>query len=177
MGYQITWKVKDLPTDITDKLTPRFSKDKDSNKWEKDVKDTRLKLLIKCLNTNKETSDGIISIPIFIGCYKSILEDQWRFHMLQQIKNNEEVWFCGWEYSKNDDYSDYSDTIISDLITTAVCSKDSDPISDSEYFEEKKCKIENLLNDLEEAVESNMNHKFVDEYRDYRIKYDLEDEG
>lgn len=176
MGYQITWKVENLPKDVIDKLTPRFSRDKNNDKWEKDIKDARFKLFIKCLNTNKESENSLFAVQIFIDCYKSILEDYWRYRMIQQLKNEKEIWFCGWEYSKNGDNNDYSDIIISNLLTTTACSKDSDPISDSEYFESKKCKIESLLNELEEAVISNMNHRFVDEYREYQIKSDLEDE-
>lgn len=164
MGYQITWKVKDLP-----ELDPRFKTQWDDIKeLENIVQEYRLSLLIEALNLNKSSnSSSIKELRLKFTMYKILLQEKWKFDLQEKLKE-EEIWFCGWEYSKDESVED-STTEFDNLCILSLTTKEADPIEDSSYFDEKSLKITEILDSLEDSVHYELSHQFVDMYREYQI--------
>ena len=144
-------------------------------KIETRIYETRIDILITCMRVNRESPFHITDLKYKIELLKKLYEDLWIYDLYERLKE-EEIWFCGWEYSTESNITDYSETILENIILYSYCSKDSDPIEDNiDYFFEKYKKIVSELNDIEADVDDYMSHKFVDTYRDKQIK-DNEDE-
>ena len=177
MGYQITWKTKDLPEEEVKEYTPTYSNRNYQEQWSADIRKYKLELIIKCLNSSKDTFQDVI-ISMAWRYYKRLLEDEWKWNLVQQLKNNEEVWFCGWEYSKPCS-DDYTETLYENLMILCGCCRVADPIEDEEYFESKQQRIEEQIESLEEEVRDTLTHQFIDKYRKYSLNYkeEIEDAG
>ena len=172
MGYQITWKSKDILEDVKNKYKTNFT---NKEKIETRIYETRIDILVTCMRVNRESPFHITDLKYKIELLKKLYEDLWIYDLYERLKE-EEIWFCGWEYSTESNITDYSETILENIILYSYCSKDSDPIEDNiGYFFEKYKKIVSELDDIEADVDDYMSHKFVDTYRDKQIK-DNEDE-
>lgn len=171
MGYQITWKSKDILEDVKNKYKTNFT---NKEKIETRIYETRIDILVTCMRVNRESPFHIIDLKYKIELLKKLYEDLWIYDLYERLKE-EEIWFCGWEYSTESNITDYSKTILENIILYSYCSKGSDPIDNLDYFFEKHTKIVSELDDIGEDVDNYMSHKFVDTYRDKQIK-DNEDE-
>lgn len=171
MGYQITWKTKDILEDVKSNYSTNF---KDKNRLKDSISEVRKDFIITCMRANKESSLNLLDIKYKFNTLKNLYKDLWVFDLYERLEEDE-LWFCGWEYSREDNDSDYIETLLENILLYSYCSKDSDPISDADYFFEKYDKITEEIAGIEDCVYDYMNHKFVDTYRDKQIK-DNEDE-
>lgn len=171
MGYQITWKTKDLP-----ELDSKFKTSwKDFESLSISIQEAKLDFivtLLKCNNTTVFQQEYKI-IKFKYTYYKFLLQEKWKLDLQKRLEE-EEIWFYGWEYSRDESYEDI-DNLFEELIILAFTTKESDSISNSEYFTDKKVKINDILVEMEDNVIYTMSHEFVDTYREYQIKDDETD--
>lgn len=168
MGYQITWKTKDLP-----ELDSKFKTSwKDIDSLSANIQEAKLDFIITLLRYNKNTlfQQEYKVIKFKYMYYKHLLQEKWKVNLSERLKE-EELWFYGWEYSRDEPiHSD--DSEFESLCITVLTTKEADPIEDSSYFDEKSLKITELLESIEDYVIYELSHQFVDMYRKYQINDD-----
>lgn len=167
MGYQITWKSKN----IKEKLEARFKTTSKRSSIESSLKDIRRKILLECCRLSNKSDLNFWSIELELNHYIYLLQEQWRVTLQERLEEDEEYWLCGWEYAR-DSYSspEYKEVLIQEIFNYSFCSKPTDPIDDSEYFETKFQKIKDTLDAFEEYVCDELYHDFADTYRDDQLK-------
>ena len=107
MGYQITWKSKDILEDVKNKYKTNFT---NKEKIETRIYETRIDILITCMRVNRESPFHITDLKYKIELLKKLYEDLWIYDLYERLKE-EEIWFCGWEYSTESNITDYSETM------------------------------------------------------------------
>lgn len=189
MGYEVHFNVS-LPLKDGFKRTWRSNIEKTQLDKEQEV------LISLCMNLAKCIVFDIKDKMVFhykleaiydtlqqgMRTYGLLLQEEWKQDIEARVKDdNGDVWFCGWEYSR-DEYPQYEtlDEVIEfslhnvfGLISTVPL---PDYFNDRDRYYEFRKEIAEYIEYIPEAIYSNLNHKFIREYDDQKVNYDDEDD-
>lgn len=185
MGYQIVFKTKNLPKEVFEKYESNLKNHYSEDKLDKMIFSTKLELIIYLCHLHKNDSTdsnfnyyNLERLINKINYYKYLLEEKWKLEFSERLNNNEEIWYCGWEYANSStiEDEDFIKNIIESLIIFSYNTEKVDSIENAEYFYNKYNTINDKLLSIEESVYDYYSHQFVDKYRDYQEKYDDEED-
>lgn len=106
-----------------------------------------------------------------ISMYVKYLSESWKIGLTHRIDENNEIFFCGWQYSNNDVSPWESEDAIIDFYTeelflyTIQATKGAFDYENTDY-QDKLQKVADVVNSIEESVYDMWNQKFVERYRD-----------
>lgn len=174
MGYQTTFRLKK-------------NIDDDFVSWMKEIKPEELvkaKTILgaTCITAIDEYGDKknhIIdkykiwdAISIAMKQYIYLLREDWKINLKSRINENNEVSFCGWNYSDGhgslafESLDVYSAFLMEQIFPIAISSTKGRFERDNEDFYEKERQIYEYINVMEEEVWEIMDHDFIKRYRD-----------
>lgn len=172
MGYSTTFRLKG---ELDSKFQPLYRKEP----TKQEIQRYKSALLALCMNEIPENkrSNYFELIRVFdnlwVGVQSCVLtfKEIWKYRLKSRIENNE-IDFYGWEYSDDRDISlwDDEDDLVAfhtnDLFEIVIVPASSRFDKESESYYEKLSQINNVINSLEESVDSLMDQQFFEFYRD-----------
>lgn len=169
MGYQITYTLKE--EELSSEFKPIYN---DSNKLDDDINSIKLELELIALSPFKETniSNLIKDVNFKTKQYLFLLKEKAKYHIYNTIKNEGEIYFCGWQYSQTTEYD--KQTII-DSITENICIQKlivttPDYFDDCEKFNQKRNEISMIL-DYEDIIFEMLYSEFKEKYYEKSDEY------
>ena len=176
MGYETTFRIKG-------ELDPLFKPFKNSTVKEltRLIENEKTLIMVQCLRVGSNLSVNELKLlldSITASCtyYLLNLSERWKCYVSEEIAKDGEVFFCGYRYSRRgmcgscteygDEFS-YSTILARELLLEATRNVDN---SDDSTYLSKRNKIEQLLKEAEETIDSEWNNKFIQFYRNNRDK-------
>lgn len=165
MGYECDFK-------IVGELDEQF---KTWSTTTQDLNEYKTMLVAICM-LNREKSSVYVhaiykEVATFTNLYFSVIEDSWKFSLKKELEKDNNVHFCGWEFSSRgdgfdeDEYENYKNRVIQNLVYIAINDCPSVMEDSGKYFEKIRL-IEEELVGIEEVVYDTWNHKLFDFYKD-----------
>ena len=113
-----------------------------------------------------------------VTMYVNYIVESWKIDLKNRIDENNEIWFCGWEFSDsgNDSPWENKEDLV-DFFTEQLFLYVIQPTSgafdykNDDYYD-KLQKVFDNINDIDDSVYDMMNHKFVNRYRDSEDAYE-----
>lgn len=180
MGYQTTFRLK---KELDSKFKPFINKPIDASEKLEDKMMITAECMknIRAVNDDKNDERNEIdyrklfkAISWHVRYYALALQQDWKYYIEQELKkHNNEIWFCGWEYSEGRSSMsswDSVDEVISffteQLFLHAMHPTNSPYADEHEDYYQKLQEISDQINEIEDAVNRTMDSEFVDFYRD-----------
>lgn len=113
-----------------------------------------------------------------VSMYVEYIIESWKIWIKDRINENNEIYFCGWEYSNSGNNSPWeSKEDLVDFFTEQLFLYVIQPTQGAfEYknddYYDKLQKVSDSINEIEDSVYGMMNHKFVNRYRDSEDAYE-----
>lgn len=112
------------------------------------------------------------SISSAMKQYIFLLREDWKVNLKSKINENNEVSFCGWNYSDGhggstfENLDAYSAFLMEQIYPIAISSTKGRFEKDNEDFYEKEHQIYEYINEMEDEVWEIMDQEFIERYRD-----------
>lgn len=181
MGYQTTFRLK---KELDSKFKPYIGKPIDAS----EKLEGKMMITAECMkNIRTVTEDGknnemveidyrklFKAISWQVRSYVLTVQQDWKYYVEQHLKkNNNEIWFCGWEYSEGRNSMsswDSVDEVISffteQLFLHAMHPTSSPYADEHDDYYQKLQEISDEINEIEDAVNRTMDSEFIGFYRD-----------
>ena len=172
MGYQTTFRLKKgIDGDFVSWM---------NNVGKEDLAKAKTIFGATCMTSIDEYSDkksNIIdkykiwdSISSALKQYVYLLREDWKINLESRINKDNEISFCGWEYSDGHDCSfesleDYMAFLMEQIYPIAISRTKGRFEKDNDDFNEKEHQIYEYINEIEDEVWNIMNHIFIERYR------------
>ena len=172
MGYQTTFRLKKgIDGDFVSWM---------NNVGKEDLAKAKTIFGATCMTSIDEYSDkksNIIdkykiwdSISSALKQYVYLLREDWKINLESRINKDNEISFCGWEYSDGHDCSfesleDYMTFLMEQIYPIAISRTKGRFEKDNDDFNEKEHQIYEYINEIEDEVWNIMNHIFIERYR------------
>lgn len=162
MGYEVSL-IKPQELDSKFKSTFHYS----DKELEEEIESAKLELIIYCMQSHEVPK--IKDLRFRINMLILLLEEQSKKNIEHMMSpdNEEEAWLCGWQYSKECDFTkeDIINMLLKDLTILAYLVKTPDYFEEREKFYEKLNQIEEALSEIDSNISEIMNHELIALYK------------
>lgn len=173
MGYETTFRLKGK---LDDNFKPRWRE----RPYTCDIEKGKNVLLATCVLSDASDADSAKlnklydKVSVAFKIYRSYLVEDWKWCTQNHLeKNNNEIYFCGWEHADNNnptwENEDELDNFFIPRLFLLAAFPCSSPYMENDKDNTYSNKIERLLeyiNDIEDCVNSMMDYQFINRYRD-----------
>lgn len=180
MGYQTTFRLK---KELDSEFKPYISKPIDAS----EKLEGKMMITAECMKNIKTVTDSkdnekieidyrrlFKSISWQVRSYVLTLQQDWKYYIEQELKkNNNEIWFCGWEYSDGrgsisswDSIDEVVSFFTEQLFLHAMHSTSSPYADEHDDYYQKLQEVSDQINEIEDSVNRTMDSEFISFYRD-----------
>ena len=168
MSYYATFK----PTEeAVEKIKSQITDQEKEKKW---ISDMEYRILIKCTtgNNGKDVQKTIDELRFDLNYLERCANSLSRNASYRQFKEENEIWFCGWDYSRPYDAPDMSETeeyVLKNLLIETFIIKTPEYVGNEEIFYEKIGRITELVEYFVETAEKSADFEIMDELKEFRV--------
>ena len=168
MSYYATFK----PTEeAVEKIKSQITDQEKEKKW---ISDMEYRILIKCMtgNNGKDVQKTIDELRFDLNYLERCANSLSRNASYRQFKEENEIWFCGWDYSRPYDAPDMSETeenVLKNLLIETFIIKTPEYVGNEEIFYEKIGRITELVEYFVETAEKSADFEIMDELKEFRV--------